>query len=241
LSTVLFTLSLSLFDSLSTTQQIIIFALLLTTNKPLRNSMAYLTGLTGSYILCGVAGYLALDQMNAFIGKYFSTRNLSDVQYYLFEFISGIAMTIFGIWYYRNKRNKPPSRTQNIIVSKLKSITPALAFLIGVIISVSSFPVSVPYIIALGKYATLHMSFPAVMGHILLYNTGYAFPMIVILIIYLYARKRTVDVTDTLHEKTRILNIQLTTWVLIIVGIFSMIDSGSYYVIGHALLKGRYF
>jgi cytochrome c biogenesis protein CcdA len=241
LSILLFTLSLSLFDSFSTTQQIIIFALLLTTNKPLRNSMAYLTGLTGSYILCGVVGYLALDQMNTFIGKYFSTRNMSDIQYYLFEFISGVAMLIFGIWYYYNKRNKPPSRTQNIIVSKLKSINPTLSFFTGLLISVTSFPVSVPYIIALGKYTTLHLGFPAVMGNILLYNTGYALPMLVILLIYLYARKRTDDLTGTLHEKTRILNIQLTTWVLVIVGIFSMIDAGCYYAIGHALLKGRYF
>ena len=203
--------------------------------------MAYLTGLTGSYILCGIVGYLALDQMNALIGKYFSTRNLSDVQYYLFEFISGVAMMIFGIWYYHNRRHKPPSRSQNIIVSRLKSINVPLSFFIGIIISVSSFPVSVPYIIALGKYATLHLGLAAAMGNILLYNTGYALPMLVILVIYLYAHRRTDDLTGTIHEKTRILNIQLTTWVLVIVGIFSMIDAGCYYVIGHALLKGRYF
>ena len=203
--------------------------------------MAYLTGLTGSYILCGIVGYLALDQMNALIGKYFSTRNLSDVQYYLFEFISGVAMMIFGIWYYHNRRHKPPSRSQNIIVSRLKSINVPLSFFIGIIISVSSFPVSVPYIIALGKYATLHLGLAAAMGNILLYNTGYALPMLVILVIYLYAHRRTDDLTGTIHEKTRILNIQLTTWVLVIVGIFSMIDAGCYYVIGYALLKGRYF
>jgi hypothetical protein len=65
--------------------------------------------------------------------------------------------------------------------------------------------------------------------------------MIVILIAYLYARKRTDDLYDTLHEKTRVLNVQLTTWAWAGVGIFSMIDSLCYFIIGHALIKGRYF
>jgi hypothetical protein len=39
MSAVFYTLSISLFDSLSTTQQIIVFVLLLTTAKPLRNAV----------------------------------------------------------------------------------------------------------------------------------------------------------------------------------------------------------
>jgi len=242
MSTALFTLSLSLFDSLSTTQQIIIFILLLTTLKPLRNSMSYLVGLSGAYIVCGIVGYLLIDQLHVFLGKYFpSTANMSNTHYYEFEFATGLIMTIFGFWYYRKKRHAPPSRTQNMLVARLKSMNPLAAFLIGVFISVSSFPVSIPYIIALGKYASLHMSPAAAIGNILLYNFGYALPMIIAFLIYLVARKRTEDLNDTLHEKTRVLNVQLTTWALVVVGIFSMIDAGFYFTIGQALVKGRYF
>jgi cytochrome c biogenesis protein CcdA len=242
MSTIPFTLSLSLFDSLSTTQQIIIFVLLFTTVNPLRNSIAYLAGLSGAYFACGIGGYLALDQLHLFLGKYFpSTQNIPNALYYQSEFISGIIMTLIGVWYFRKKRHAPTSRTQNIIVSKFKSMNGLFAFGIGVFISVTSFPVSIPYIIALGKYTALHFNISAAIGNILLYNIGYALPMIVILIAYLYARKRTDDLYDTLHEKTRVLNVQLTTWAWVGIGIFSMIDSLCYFIIGHALVKGRYF
>jgi cytochrome c biogenesis protein CcdA len=242
MSTVLFTLFLSLFDSFSTTQQIIIFILLLTTFKPIQNSLSYLLGLSGSYILCGVVGYLLLDQLHVFLGKYFpSTANMTNTHYYEFEFAAGLLMAVFGFWYYRKKRNAPPSRTQNMLVARLKSMNPFAAFLIGIIISVSSFPVSIPYIVALGKYASLHLSRTAAMGNILLYNFGYALPMIVAFIIYLFVRKRTEDLNGTLQEKTRMLNVQLTTWALVGVGIFSMIDAGFYFILGQALVQGRYF
>jgi cytochrome c biogenesis protein CcdA len=242
MSTIPFTLSLSLFDSLSTTQQIIIFVLLFTTANPLRNSIAYLAGLSGSYFACGVGGYMALDQLQVFISRYFpSTENIPNALYYQSEFISGIIMTLIGGWYYYKKRQAPSSRSQNIIVSKFKSMNSFFAFGIGVFISVTSFPVSIPYIIALGKYTTLHLDVRAAIGNILLYNLGYALPMIAILIAYLYARKRTDDLTDTLHEKTRVLNVQLTTWAWAGVGIFSMIDASCYFIIGHALIKGRFF
>ena len=70
MSTIFYSLSLSLFDSLSTTQQIIIFVLLLTTAKPLRNALSYLAGLSGAYFVCGLAGYLALDELRVFLSKF---------------------------------------------------------------------------------------------------------------------------------------------------------------------------
>jgi cytochrome c biogenesis protein CcdA len=242
MSTALFTLSLSLFDSFSTAQQIIIFILLLTTFKPVKNSSSYLIGLSGSYIVCGIVGYLLLDQLHVFLSKYFpSTANMSNTHYYEFEFVTGLIMTAFGFWYYHKKRNAPPGRTQNILVARLKSMSAWSTFLIGIIISVSSFPVSIPYIVALGKYASLNLSRTAAIGYILLYNLGYALPMLIVLIIYFFVRKRTEGLNDILQEKTRVLNVQLTTWALAGVGIFSMIDAGLYFIIGQALVKGRYF
>jgi cytochrome c biogenesis protein CcdA len=242
LSIILFSLSMSLFDSLSTTQQIIIFVLLLTTAKPLQNALSYLVGLIGAYFVGGIAGFMALDQLRAFISKYFpSMTNMSDPSYYQSELITGIAMVAIGIWYFRKKRHATPGRSQNMIMAKLQSMNSLFAFGIGVFISVTSFPFSIPYIVALGKYTSLHLNLPAAIGYILVYNIGYALPMIVVLIMYLIARRGTDDLKDTLHEKARILNVQLTTWALAGVGLFSMIDAGCYFAIGHALVKGRCF
>jgi cytochrome c biogenesis protein CcdA len=241
MNTFLYTLSLSLFDSFSTTQQIIIFILLLTTFHPIRNSMAYLAGLSSSYYLCGIGGYFMLDKLSVLINKYFSTQNMSDTHYYGFELFSGVVMTVIGIVYYRKKRVAPPTRSEHLLAARLKSMNTLFAFITGVVISVTSFPLAVPYLLALEKYATLHFNFVAANGYILLYNFGYALPMIVIFGIYLFAKRKSEDLTGTLQEKTRVLNVQLTTWALVGVGIFSMIDAGCYYSLGHALIKGRYF
>jgi cytochrome c biogenesis protein CcdA len=240
MGTILFTLSISLFDSFSTTQQIIIFVLLLTPVKPVRNGVSYLAGLIGVYFACGVVAYPVIDQLRAFLGRFFpSTANLSNPVYYQVEFICGIIMAGLGLLYYRKKRHAPPNRAENMVVARLRSMNAYVAFGIGAFISVTSFPVSIPYLIALGRYATLHIGLPAATGLIVLYNVGYALPMLAILVIYLYARRGTEDLTDRLHEKARRLNVQLTTWALAGVGIFSMIDAGWYFAFGRALVKGR--
>jgi cytochrome c biogenesis protein CcdA len=112
---------------------------------------------------------------------------------------------------------------------------------LGVFMSVSSFPMAVPYLIALGKYSTLQMDLPSASLFITFYNIGYALPMLLVLGIYLVARRGMDDIHDRLHEKANLLNLHLTAWTLAGFGIFSMIDAGCYFAIGHALMKERYF
>lgn len=239
---VLFSLSISLFDSLSTTQQIIIFILLLTTIKPMHNALCYLAGLSGAYFACGIAGYQVLDRLRVILDGFFpSMAALPGPVYYQSELLTGIIMTALGFWYYRRKRHARPGRAQNMILSRLQSMNGFFAFGIGVFISVSSFPFSLPYLAALGKYSILHLGVPAVTGCILLYNIGYALPMIIVLAVYLIARRGADYRADTLHEKARKLNVQLTTWALAGFGLFSMLDAGCYFAIGRALIKGRFF
>jgi len=240
--TILFTLSMSLFDSVSTTQQIIIFILLLTTNKPVRNACWYLVGLCGAYFGCGVAGYLTLDQLRIILDRFLpSSSSIPDPPYYQSEFIVGIVMTVIGFWYFRRKKHERPGRAENFVLAKLKSMNGLFAFSIGAMVSVTSFPLSFPYIISLGKYALLHLRLPFAIGYIVLYNIGYASPMVVVLLAYLIVRGRADIQHDALHEKARRLNIQLTTWALAGFGIFSMINSGCYFMFGRALIKGRYY
>jgi cytochrome c biogenesis protein CcdA len=241
MNTILYSLTLSLFDSLSTTQQIIIFILLLTTAKPLRNALSYLAGLCGAYFACGLIGYLELDKLLVFLGKFFpSTFAIPDPLYYQAEFLTGLIMAALGIWYFGRKK-QAWGRVGDMIVARLRTMNGLFAFGLGVFISVSSFPTSLPYLVALGRYSSLLLKLPAVIGCILIYNLGYALPMVLILFMYLIARRDTGDYHDTLHEKAKMLNVHLTTWTLVGFGLFSMIDAGCYFALGHALIKGRYF
>jgi hypothetical protein len=242
MSMVTFSISMSLLDSLSTTAQIIVFVLLLTTAKPIRNALVYLAGLSGAYFACGLAGYLALDQLRVWLSTLLpSQASVSNVRYYQSEFLTGLILAAIGIWYFYWKKKRGWSERENWFFLKLRTMNGWFALSIGVLISVTSFPCSPPYLIALGKYAALHPDLPSAAGLILIYNAGYALPMILILLVYLIVRRDTDDYHDTLHEKAKMLNLHLTTWTLVGFGLFSMIDAGCYFAIGHALLKERYF
>jgi|SRR5665213_481420 len=242
MSTVTFTLSMSVFDSLSTTAQIIIFVLLLTTAKPIRNALIYLAGLSGAYFVCGLAGYLALDQLRVLMGSLLpSQASVSNERYYQSEFLTGLVLVVIGICYFYWKKKRGWSVRENWAILKLRTMNSWFAIGIGVLISVTSFPCSPPYLIALGKYASLQMGFLSVTGFVLLYNLGYALPMVLILLVYLAVRRGAVVDHDVLHEKAKMLNLHLTTWTLVGFGLFSMIDAACYFALGHALLKDRYF
>jgi len=216
--------------------------LLLTTAKPLKNALSYLAGLSGVYFLCGVAGYMTLDKLRILLNRYFpSTDSLSNPLYYGMEFLLGLAMVAIGIWYFYRRKKGKQDRTEAMMLSKLSTMNSWLAFWFGVFISVTSFPASIPYLIALGEYSALQFGLPVATGYILLYNIGYALPMILLLFVYLIARRGADDYKDTMHEKAKKLNIRLTTWTLVGFGLFSMIDAGCFFFLGHALMKGRYF
>ena len=243
MSTLYLTLSLSLFDSFATAQQIVIFVLLLTTAEPLRNSLSFLAGLSGAYLLCGCGGYLAFERLQIFLAHYFpSSAKLSDAAYYQTELISGLIMTLIGLWYWRKYRKAPPSASQNLMVARFKTMTAPFAALLGALISVSSFPVAIPYLLALGKYVSAGLSRSAALANILLYNFGYALPMLVALGFYLFVSRRSSgDLNAALSERTRVLNVRLTTLAWAGVGVFSLLDAASYFLLGRALVKGRYF
>ena len=200
MNTIFYTFSISLFDSLMTSQQIIIFALLLSTARPLRNTLSYLAGLSGAYIICGIVGYLTLDQLRILLVKLFPfTANMSNPSYYKTEFFMGLLMVVFGVWYLFNAKKSKFGKAENMMLMKLRTINSKFAFYVGIFISVTSFPFSIPYLIALGKYSTLHLALPEVTGYILLYNIGYALPMILIFFVYLIARRYTDNYNHTLH------------------------------------------
>jgi len=240
MSTIFYTIGISLFDSLSTTYQIILFVLLLTTDKPLRNAFSFLAGISGIYFLCGLGIYLTLDQLRDLLTKFLSAAAaVSNPVYYQFEFLLGTASIAWGIWYFYRNKNRGPTRHENWMVSKLRHMNSWIAFGLGALISFTS--ISPQYVAALTKYAALQLVFPAAAGLIVFYNLVYASPMILILGLYLAARRGNEDDHDALHEKARLLNLHLTTWTLAGFGLFCVIDAGSYFVLGHALIQERFF
>ncbi|MEI6093425.1 MAG: GAP family protein [bacterium] len=237
---IFFILMASIFDSLATTQQIIIFVLMFTTFNPVRNSLSYLTGLLSSYFLCGLIGYKTLDKLKTILDVLIpSTKKMSDSFYYKLQLFVGLILIIIGYIYYKKKKNSVTPPFENIIISKLKHMNIFLAFVIGIFISITSFPFSVPYIAVLGKLVLFNIRIITVSSCLLLYNFGYALPMIIIFGIYIFMRNGINDTEDKLHDKAKLLNIKLTTWVFIGMGVLSLIDSIVYFLLQHPIITTR--
>jgi cytochrome c biogenesis protein CcdA len=242
LSQFFFIITLSLFDSFSTTQQIVVFILILTTVNPVRNSLAYLAGLSAAYMGCGILGFMALDKLNAFVARFFiNPTGVSDIMYYQTQIFMGVVFAVIGVFYYIKKKNSTKPEVENVIIKRLKNMNTFIAFTIGAFISVSGFPLSLPYIAALGKFAVLKMAMPEVISCLILYNICYAMPMIVIFFIYISAAGDKENIEDRLHEKARLINLKLTSAMFVGMGLLSIADALFYFISGHPMLKNRYF
>ena len=243
LNQLFFIITVSLFDSFSTTQQIVIFVLILTTANPIKNSISYLVGLTTSYFVCGILGYMAIDKLNVFIAKFFPVHaGVSDVKYYQMQIFMGIIFAVIGVIYFIKKRNSTKPDVEHTIISRFKHMNWLVAFAIGVVISVTGFPLSFPYIAVLGKFALLKMSMPEVVSGVILYYIFYALPMIVILVIYFFTvAAGSENIENRLNEKARRLNVKLTSAMFVGLGLLSIADSLVYFLSGHPILKTRYF
>jgi cytochrome c biogenesis protein CcdA len=235
-------MALSLFDSFSTTSQIIIFALLLTTVNPVRNALSYLGGLVIAYFLCGLAGLKVLDVLLAVTGKLLpSSANMPDSLYYQSQIFAGAVFIAIGIVYYIKKKNSDKPPVENMIILRLKNMNFFAAFALGAFISATSFPMALPYIAVLGKIAAMKSDFATDVFYIILYNFGYALPLIAVFLVYLVLRHRAEDFNDTLHVKVRILNLRLTAGIFVFIGMLTLADAVYFFITGHPFVKGRYY
>lgn len=239
----LFVLTVSLFDSFSTAQQIVIFLLILTTVNPVKNALSYLSGLVAAYFVCGLFGYLALAQLNTFISNYVTFKShMSESTYYQTQMLAGIIFAVIGVLYFRHKKKSTKPEIENVIISRFNDMNGWGACLIGVIISVTGFPFSLPYIAVLEKFASMKMSMANVVGGVALYNLFYAFPMIAIFVVYIFAGAAGKENIETrLQEKARKLNINITTTLFILLGMISVVNAIAYFITGHAVFKNTYF
>lgn len=232
----------ALFDGVSTTQQIVIFLLLLATVRPVGNSMAFLAGLALTYFACGVIGVMNVDKLNALLHAMFpSLSQISDASYYQAQLIMGVIFFAIGPIYYIYKlKSKKPS-AESRLISRLKRINPAISFLLGFLNSLTGFPGSVLYIGAIEKISLSHAGRAASVWYLAYYNILYILPMVVPFVIYILLRNHTADIEQKLHIHVNRWNRILTALLFSGMGALFIIDSAFYFITTHPLLKSKFF
>jgi cytochrome c biogenesis protein CcdA len=238
---VIFIITVALFDSFSTAQQLIIFILLLATNKPIKNSLSFLCGLTGIYLIFGIIGYLQIGKLNELLSSFFpSISDISDPTYYKIQLIAGIIFFISGpLYYYFKRKSKKPSM-ENQIISAFKNINPRISFIIGTVISLTCLPVSIPYFGAIEKLSSAGLTNFQAFVYITFYNFIYISPIIIAFGFYMIFRKKIIGIEEKLKTKANTWNIILMVLILSGTGLLFIIDSGVYYIFAEPMIKSRF-
>jgi len=235
----LFVAGTALFDSVSTSQQIIVLIFLFSTAKPIRTSLGFILGIALAYFACGLVGLAFVDQLNNLVKLFVPNLDaVTDAAYYQAELFLGILLAVAGPgWeWYRRRTNRPPMENRWIEVFKRMNIP--VAFLVGAVLSSTSFPAALPYIAAIEKIAAAHLSTGAAVGYISLYNLVYALPLLIPFGLFAVLKEA---VLPKLHLHAQTFNRWTTIVLLSGMGLFSVADAGWYFVTGHALMPSRFF
>lgn len=235
----LFLAGTALFDSVSTSQQILVLILLFSTAKPIRTSLGFIVGIVGAYFACGVAGLVFIDQLNALVKLFVpDLGRVGDTAYYQAELAMGLVLTVAGPgWeWYRRRSRRPP--LENRWIAVLKRVTWPVALVVGALVSSTSFPAALPYVAALEKIAAAHLPTNVGVAWVAFYNLVYALPLVVPFGLFVVLREA---VLPQLHAHAPSFNRWLTIGMLSAWGVFSVADAGWYWTTGHALMPNRFF
>jgi hypothetical protein len=231
----------ALFDSLSTAIQIIIFVFFFSTRKPLANSLAFMAGLSLSYFGCGMLFLFKEKAINAWIAQWVpNVSSISDPRYYLLQLLGAIAFVAGGLFFGFKNWHRSTSRQNERLASFLKILNPFTAALLGVFLSVTGFPFSLPYLGALEKLSSILGSQGAFPG-VLYYNFIYIVPLLIPLAVYLVLRKRVAGIEAKLHLHSPRWGSLLNNALSVVVGLLLTADSCVYFLLGHPLLNSKFF
>lgn len=236
----LFILTTATLDSFYTTQQIVVAVLLLSTLKPVQNSLAFFAGVTLTYLACGVAGFMLLDQLNALLKSLFpQLMNMNDASYYQAQFLTGILLFISGPVYILFQKMRGGTARENKIIMGLKRVNRRLSFIFGALITFLGFPASILYLGTLEKLKIAVHSNSEAFLYLVWYNLVYAVPMVIPFILFLIMRGKVENLEQKLHLHVYRWNNILTVLLFGIMGALLIADSSAYFIAGKAIFKGH--
>lgn len=233
----LFLTGAALFDSLATTQQILILIFLFSTQKPGRTALGFIVGIGGAYLVCGVLGLLFASQLDQLVKLFVpDLKAWSDKDFYLMQAVLGGALALAGPlwWQWQKKRGKPALENRLLLVFKRLNFAGAL--ILGAVLTATSFPVALPYLASIGKISGSGLDLGLQLALLLWYNLVYLLPLLVPYGLFLLLRDR---VLAKLHLHTQRMNSLVTVILLSGYGLFLLADALAWLWTGQALLPGR--
>lgn len=157
------------------------------------------------------SGYLAYYGLITVIGG-FTEKIIAGFGKYLLaaELMLGVVFLILCCWLFQNQRIQklklqrlPSSEKKDLsseekdlpsaeeaVVKKIKSVSPMALVVLGVTATISELVTALPYFAFLGILFQYQLSLGEVTGLLLVYNTIYSLPLIILYVVYMKARSR---------------------------------------------------
>ena len=199
-----------------------------------------MAGLSLSYLACGLLFLVKEKAINAWIAQSFpNLSGISDPQYYLLQLLGAMAFVVGGVFFGLRNWRRGSSRQSERLTVFLKILNPFTAALLGIFLSVSGFPFSLPYLGALEKLSSFLGPQGAVPG-VIYYNFVYIVPLLIPLGIYLVLRNRVAGIEAKLHLHSPRWGSLLNNALSVLVGLLLTADSTVYFLSGHPLLTSKF-
>jgi cytochrome c biogenesis protein CcdA len=158
---------------------------LLSTPKPTKRSLFFIAG---NFLANLIGGLLIVFGFTQILFQIF--ERFSEI-IYLFQFLLGIALVLFGC-YFDVFFSRPK------IVKKLKSLKAIYAFFLGATVALSDIFTALPYLAAIEKIVQTKSSFFQTIGFLTLYN--FIFPLVILLSIYLHFQQKSVAILAYIQQ-----------------------------------------
>jgi cytochrome c biogenesis protein CcdA len=180
---------------------------LLSTPKPIKRSLAFIVGDFLANLIAGLLITFGLIQLVLQIFSRFS--EIVD----LFQFLIGITLVLLSCYFYE-------LFSQSKKIEQLKSPKTIYSFFLGITIAFSEIPTALPYLSVIEKIAQKKTSFSHIIELLTIYNLIFVFPLIILLLVYLFCQQKSVILLD---EIQKFVNKWIPKIMRIILGIFGLI------------------
>ncbi|RUS96615.1 cytochrome C biogenesis protein CcdA [Dulcicalothrix desertica PCC 7102] len=201
---------IALADSINPTATILQIYLLLTPN-PVRRSVAFIVGVFVAYFVAGwlfVLGFAKLiEYLIGYIGLFI----------YVIQFVIGVVMIGFAL-----TMNSSSSQRS---IDKPKVNKAINTFLLGLSVTFLEAPTALPYIIAIERIVQSRLNSLEVIFTLIFYNLIFVSPLLVLLLLYVFFREKSAHLILLIAHKIIKYSPKVFQILLLIIGIWLLIDS----------------
>lgn len=183
-------ITLALFDSLNPSTIATQIFLLLSLEKPISRVISFIIGTFVIYFAFGFAVIFILGEP---IGSLFFEMGSNE---YFILLSMGIILIAVCILYWQKYSNKGDGRSKfdeymQRILKRFTRLSPAHTFFFGMLSTAFDLPTAAFYFVAIASMIQVGITSLEMTSFLFLYNLIYILPLIIIVIIYLIARKRS--------------------------------------------------